>query len=382
MSALRIVAAATTCLLLLALPVVNGAADDTTRFPPEYEQRVGAQAAAEVEAQYARYDDEEAHAKIAAMVAEIAAASGRPDVEYDVRLIDTDEVNAFSLPGGIIYVTRGLLSEVQSDDELAGVLAHEIAHNCTYDALIQAERNRELFTGSVAATIAAILLGGSSDTISTVLIAGEYIRTGVLGGYSIDIEAQADRHAVEYLLKTSYNPMGLLTFMGRLAAQWRRDPQVDPGIFRTHPDPDDRVYWLRDELYEAGVDMNPRATTQWEPPKAEEVEADGQTVTHVVLWGEEIFRVMVPGPEAETPLARAEAIAARLTSLLADGLQRYELGIGDHDGNPALEANGEVILTVYPEDAQAQGAEQEELARRAQTALMLALRTEELDWYW
>ncbi len=367
MIALRTMTVALACLLLLTAAPFVTAADDEPPFPAEYERRIGAEAAAQVEAEYTRYEDEEAQAKLDAMVGEIAAASGRPDVAYDVRLLDTEEVNAFSLPGGIIYVTRGLLEDVQSDHELAGVLAHEIAHNCTF----QAERNKDYFTGSVAATIAAILLGASSDTISTVLIAGEYIRRGVLGGYSVDLEAAADRHAVDYLLKTSYNPVGLLTFMGRLAAQWRREAQADP-VFPTHPDPDKRVQALAEQLFEAGVDMNPRATTRWEWPKAEEVEVDGQTVARVVLWGDEIFRVMAPGPEDETPLARAEAIAARLT----------ELEVGDHDGNPAVGARDQVILTVYPEDAEAQGADAATLARQAQTALMVALRTEELNWYW
>jgi len=382
MTALRSLTVALACTLLLtAAPFVVGA-DDEPPFSAEYEQRIGAEAAAQVESEYTRYEDEQAQAKLDAMVNEIAAASGRPDVAYDVRLLDTEEVNAFSLPGGIIYVTRGLLGDVQSDDELAAVLAHEIAHNCTYDALFQAERNSDYFTGSVAATIAAILLGASSDTVSTVLIAGEYVRRGVLGGYSVDLESQADRHGLDYLLKTSYNPVGLLTFMGRLAAQWRREAPADPGVFGTHPDPDKRVADLAEQLYDAGVDMNPRATTQWEWPRAEEVEADGQTVARVTLWGDEIFRVMVAGPEAETALARAEAIAARLTPLLAAGLQRYEVGVGDHDGNPAVGARGETILTVYPEDAQAQGTDQSALADQARVALMLALRTEELDWYW
>lgn len=367
------------CVVMVAATLAVAWADGHPRFSPEYEQRVGAEAAAQVEAQYSLYEDAEALAKVTAIVEEIAKASTRPDVKYDVRLLDTDEVNAFSLPGGIIYVTKGLLQEVQSDDELAGVLAHEIAHNCTYDALVQAERNRNLFTGSVAATIAAILLGADSDTVSTVLIAGEYVRRGVLGGYSIGLEKAADAHAVEFLLKTSYNPVGLLTFMERLAAKWRREPQVDPGVFRTHPDPTERVDALAEQLYLAGVDINPRKTTRWERPKAEEVESDGQKFVRVVLWGQELFRVLVAGPEYETPTARAEAIVSSLTALLEDGVQRYEFHLVDHDGNPTLEARGQAVVTIYPEDAAAQGTEPAILAGQVYAALDEALFRERLD---
>ncbi|MGD9497226.1 MAG: M48 family metalloprotease [Armatimonadota bacterium] len=364
--------------VLLAAPVALAARG----WSPAEEKRVGAEAAAQVEAEYKRYEDPEVTAKLTEMVSIIAAASSRPDVTYEVRLLDTDIVNGFSLPGGIIYVTKGLLNEVQSDHELAGVLAHEIAHNCTYDALRQAESHKKLFMGSTAATIAAILLGATTDTISTVLLAGDLITRGVLGGYSVAMERNADAHAVEYLLKTPYNPVGLLTFMERLAADWRAGPQIDPGYERTHPDPPVRVQELAERLYRAGVDINPRATTQWERPKAEEVEVDGQKVVRVVLWGEEIFRVLTPGPEAETPMARAEAIVARLTALLEAGMQRFEIEVGDNGGNPAVMGRGEVILTVYPEDAAAQGVEQAALAEQAHLALRLALRIEQLGYYW
>ncbi len=368
--------------VLLGAPLVAAAQGDDPLYSEAYEKRVGVEAAQQVESEYTRYEDEEASAKLVTMVGEIAAASGRPDVAYDVRLIDTDQVNAFSLPGGIIYVTKGLLASVQSDHELAGVLAHEIAHNCTYDALIQADNNKDLFTGSVAAAIAAILLGANTDTVSTVLIAGEYIRRGVLGGYSIDMELAADAHAAEYLLGTSYNSVGLLTFMSRLAAEWRREPQIDRGVFETHPNPADRVGALAEQLYRAGVEINPRATTQWERPKAEEVEEDGQQVVRVVLWGEEIFRVMAPGPDAETPMARAEAIAQRLTALLEAGLRSYQLSVGDSDGNPAVGACGEVVVTIYPEDAEAQGADQAALAEQVEAAICAALFAERLDRLW
>lgn len=370
--------------LAIALGLAAGlaAAGDDAPYKPEFEQRIGREAAAQVERQYKRYENEEALAKLKAIVDEIAKASSRPGIDYDVRALDTDEVNAFSLPGGIIYATRGLLEDAQSDHELAGVLAHEIAHNCTYDALIQADRNKDLFTGSVAAAIAAILLGGSSDTISTVLVAGEYVRQGVLGGYSVEMESAADAHAVEYMLKTSYNPMGLVTFMGRLAAKWRGDAEaVDPGVFRTHPDPTDRVADLKELLSSAGVDMNPRATTKWERPTVEQVEVEGAPVTQVVLQGQVIFRVLVAGT-SESVEARAGEIVQRLTDAMAAGLQRYEVRVGDEGGNPTLEARGATILTVYPEDAQAQDAEPLGLARRAQEALKLALRTEELNRYW
>ncbi|NLO07201.1 MAG: M48 family metalloprotease [candidate division WS1 bacterium] len=349
-------------------------------FSPEYEESVGREAAAQVEAEYTRYEDEEAQAKVDAMVAEIAAASTRPEIDYDVRLLDTDIVNAFSLPGGIIFVTKGLLEEVGSDHELAGVLAHEIAHNCTYDALEQAKRNEKLFTGSVAALIASILLGAPSDVVSTVMVAGEYVRRGVLGGYSIKMETAADQHAVDYLLATSYDPVGMLTFMERLAAEYRRKPQLQLGFLQTHPEAPDRVRDLSDYLNRSGVEINRRATTDWERPTAELHEPEeGEPYVRVVLWEVEIFKVLAAGPDHETAMARAEKIVCRLTGALEDGMRAFQLQQTEVGGNPVIGMQNRPILTIYPEDAEAYATDQRTLADEVDYALRRALFKEQLN---
>ncbi|MFO8078971.1 MAG: M48 family metalloprotease, partial [Armatimonadota bacterium] len=109
-----IMVALITALLAGAAGAVYAASGDPP-FSEEYEKKIGQEAAKQVESEYDRYEDEEAQAKLDAMVSEITSASDRPEVEYDVRLLDTDMVNAFSLPGGIIYVTKGLFGAVQSE---------------------------------------------------------------------------------------------------------------------------------------------------------------------------------------------------------------------------------------------------------------------------
>ncbi len=349
-------------------------------FSPEYEKKVGAEAIAAVEKEYSLLADEEATAKLQDMVTKITAHTQRPEITYDVRLLDTEIVNAFSLPGGTVYVTQGLLDEVQSDDELAGVLAHEIGHNCTWDALQQAERNKSLFTGSVAATIAAILLGGSSDVVSTVLLAGEYVRQGVLGGYSIGMERRADHNGATYLLACpDFNPVGLVTFMERLAAKERREPPRDMGVFQSHPLAIERVQLLTDYLIAENVDINRRATTKWEPPAVEETKVDGVDGATLTLWGEDIFVVLAAGPDCDTPMARAEAIVARLTELLAAGMDSYELQARAGEDHSAVLARGQEIIAVYPEDAQAHELEAATIAAQVKTAIQRAFVRENLN---
>ena len=367
-----------TASLIVAASAVWAAADPP--YSKEHEERIGQEAAAQVESQYDLFEDEEAQQKLDRMASIIAASSTRPDVEYDVRLLDTEQVNAFSLPGGIIFVTRGLLEHVHSDHELAGVMAHEIAHNCTYDGLRQADRNRDLFTGSIAAAIAAILIGAGSDVISGVFMAGEYVRRGVLGGYSIEMETAADRNAVKFLIPTEYNTVGLLTFMERLAADYRREPQVELGVFQTHPLASERVSALARQISAHGLEINHRATTRWDHPTAEAVEEGVEdSPLRVSLWEEEVFVVAVPGPGHETVADRAEDIVSRLTELLKLGMRSHELQIGDRDGAPALGTRAGTILTIYPEDAEAHEKSALELAQEARLGIQRALFKERLQ---
>jgi predicted Zn-dependent protease len=156
-----------------------------------------------------------------------------------VRLLDTDIVNAFSLPGGIIFVTKGLLEEVGSDHELAGSPgARDRAQLHLRCAGAGRRAMRSMFTGERGGADrlnpARRAIG---HVVSTVMVAGEYVRRGVLGGYSIKMETAADQHAVDYMLGTSYNPVGMLTFMERLAAEYRRKPQLRAwASLQTHPD--------------------------------------------------------------------------------------------------------------------------------------------------
>ncbi len=164
------------------------------------------------------------------MVKAIAPHTPRPDVKYKIKLLDSDEVNSFSVPGGYIYVYKGLVKAVQSEHELAAVIAHEMAHNCTFDALKQLDRAQHLTIATAAAVLAAMMVGGNEEMPWAVWQAGGLATRGVLSHYSMDIEKQADLHAIQYLLHTKYNPVGLLTFMERLAA---KDHQVGPAGCRS-----------------------------------------------------------------------------------------------------------------------------------------------------
>jgi hypothetical protein len=354
--------------------VLLAAGAGAKKWDPKKEREVGEKVCAEVDKEFKRWDNEDALKRVKAIADAIAVQTQRPDVQYDVRLLDSPEINAFSIPGGFIYVTRGLVEAVHSDHELAGVLAHEIAHNCTYDALEQAERSQKLFLGTLGAAVLAIILGANRDVVATTAQAGLYVRQGVLSQYSIEIESRADKNAVAYLVKSNYNPVGLLTFMERLAQEERRKMPPDMGVFESHPLSRERVAMLIDRLTAAGVTINRRAVINWRKPEVKEVEVAGGKWPAVTWWDETIFGVV--GPDTDKAKTRAEDINTKLTQVLEKGASRSDFTLERQQGGLALVAAGETILVISEADAQAQGTQLDELADNTLRAVRRALTRE------
>jgi Zn-dependent protease with chaperone function len=376
-SRLRIVICAAVLLL-----VASSWAADKPKWSPEYEKKIGSDATSEVEKKWKPVNDEAKLKLLTDIVTTIASVSQRPEVQYTVKIVDTDEVNAFSLPGGFVYVTKGLLKDVQSDDELAGVLAHEITHNTFYESLERADKSKKLFMGSIATALGALLLGAKSQTVSAALAAGEYIRLGVLCTFSLDVESRADSYAIRYLIASrKYNPVGMLTFMERLAAQERHKPKQELGVYADHPDTEIRCKLIADQLEASDVEINRRAVTKWDPAKAEEKDVSGKKIPVATLWGFDIFKVQA-ATDSPAAMDRAKAIADTLTKALAGGLAPYQISADTSAGQPRVLLGHQVLLTVTSEDAQAAGLAAPELAQQVVTNLGTALRKEELDRWW
>ncbi|MEN6305640.1 MAG: M48 family metalloprotease [Armatimonadia bacterium] len=373
---IRRVAALTILLLLPAL------AYSKPKWSPEYEKKIGTEACAEVEKKWKIVTDEAQQKRLDTIVKTIGAVSGRPEVHYVVKIVDDKDVNAFSIPGGFVYVTKGLLEDAQSDDELAGVLAHEITHNVYYDALERAEKSKKLFMGSIATAIGALILGAEGNKLSAVLAAGEYIRLGVLSKYSMTVETRADEGGVSYLLASkAYNPVGMLTFMERLAARERRMPKQELGVYADHPDTDKRCQQIIVRLEDNNVDINRRAVTKWEPPLAAEKEVEGKKLATLTLWGVQILATDA-GTDGKPAIERVQALAEALRLALANGLQDYEAVADAKADPPRVLLGSKVWLTITPQDAQAAGLSPADLARQIEANLSAALHKENLNRWW
>lgn len=197
---------------------------------------------------------------------------------YQFRVVEGKDVNAFSLPGGFIYIYEGLVNYAESDDELAGVLAHEIAHaSFRHVATLRREQSR-LEAITLPLILLSIFAGGTDAT--NVANAGMLMNQAIGSGWSVRAEEAADTGGLQYMQLSGLNPVGMLTFMERLAYDDRKRANIDWGIYRTHPPSRDRAENLRTGLKAAGIPLARSAvSTTLRTTVSSDAEGTGVTVS-------------------------------------------------------------------------------------------------------
>ena len=165
-------------------------------------------------------------------------------VPFVIKVVDTDEVNAFALPGGYFYVNKGLIIEAETESELAGVMAHEISH-------VTARHATERMTKAQLlqfASLPALFVGGGYFTQMAIYNGlGLGMSLAVLG-ITRKSEEEADQLGTQYLWNSGYDPDGYLTFFQKMQEKEKEKPGKFAGFFRTHPAVDDRVEKVEEEI--------------------------------------------------------------------------------------------------------------------------------------
>lgn len=170
----------------------------------------------------------------------LAQVCDRPTVDYDFTVLDNDLINAFAVPGGFIFVTRGLLENINDEAELAMVLGHEIAHVAALHGvqIIQKEFGQNALT--LLGTIGAALTAGPEAMLMVANSANLFSSLYLLG-YSRDKELEADNLGLQYLLRAGYDPQASLRFLKQLEKMDKEKVQGWDLYFRTHPQTSDRI---------------------------------------------------------------------------------------------------------------------------------------------
>ncbi len=237
-------------ILLLGLTIVSGCSvnpvtgsSDLVLMSEDQEIALGRRGHQEILKKYREYNDVELSKYVQKVGERIAANSHRSDLVYRFTVLDSPEVNAFALPGGYIYVTRGILAYFNSEAELAAVLGHEIGH-------VTARHSVKQHSAQTFSSIASAVLAAGTG-VRGVGDAANFLGTALVRGYGREHELEADRLGAAYLARTGYRPEAMLdvirllknqeTFEKELAKAENRKPRIYHGLFSTHPDNDTRL---------------------------------------------------------------------------------------------------------------------------------------------
>ena len=235
----------------------TGESNFTAFMSPEQELRIGREQHPKILKEFGgAYDHARANAYVNAVGQQLARQSDLPNLNYTFTVLDSDVINAFALPGGYVYISRGLLALANTEAELAGVLAHEIGH-------VTARHSAQRYSSSVVAGLGTALLGAVVGGSAAQL--GQQGAAIYLQGYSRDQEFEADMLGVRYLARTGYETASMASFLASLKAyselEARTSGLPDPAsrynILSTHPRTGDRVV-AATKAAQAVVVANPR----------------------------------------------------------------------------------------------------------------------------
>jgi Zn-dependent protease with chaperone function len=347
--------------LAAALGATSASALPPGSTPREIE--LGRQAAEDIQKTVHLVQDEETLAKLQAMLDEIAAVTDRPEIRYQPHLVASPLPNAFVIPGGWVYVTTAMLDVVESDDELAGVLAHEIAHNVNQHAI---ERMRSIPRGLgllQLASIAALIIGQSPEAAILAGAAANHITASVLHGSSVAAEVEADAYGIDYLTRTEYDPTGFLTVWERFAGSSGKFIEEELGIYATHPLTRDRVHAARDRLEELGVPILRRLVTHAPQPESRALSLDGEDVTEIRYVGERL--ALLEGQDAD----RGEAAIASIAWILDHELDESRIKVIPARNGVVFQPEGGPSFSFTHGDGRLNGAGEAVLAGELRTRL-------------
>lgn len=209
----------------------------------QQEIQLGKESHQKIVTEYPLYDDPDLQSYVDTLGKRIAAGSHRNNLNFSFHVLDSPQVNAFALPGGYVYVTRGIMVYMDNEAQLAGVLGHEIGHITARHGVRQ--QSRGLLVGLLGSVAAAAVGSSVVNDLSDLL------GSALMSGYGRKQELEADRLGARYLRNSGYSPWAMRDVIGilktqeefeiRLAKKEGRRPNVYHGVFASHPDNDQRL---------------------------------------------------------------------------------------------------------------------------------------------
>lgn len=327
------------------------------------EQKLGKKLSEDIEKKHDLAEDSQKNLLIRQIGNKLAKVSELKGMSYHFKILNIEGPNAFSIPGGYVYVTYDLFDFIQSDDELAGILAHEIAHVIHNHALKQTRDN----TKFTLLTILAVLLTGEPD----VGVLGKLTTITLLNQYSREYEEEADLTAMDLLIKTGYNPVGFLTFLERLYAREMFKPEVNLGIFQTHPETENRINYVKDKLKERGIEIDRRATTDY--LKVDIKHTYKESFYNAAIYIDNITVLDLTFPKGHEIYLKMVETTQNLDKFLSIGLNPYEINILVEGTTSTLLIRNNKIISLDDSETAFMNKSSREVLRGTQDKIKQAL---------
>ena len=261
---------------------------------------------------------------------------------WHFHIIQDKAVNAFSLPGGQVYINSGLLKIVRSDDELAGVLGHEMTHSAHHHIQALSHEQSRMSSEMLAGMLVAIFTHVPSRDMANLAEGAQLTQLGIMNTrYSQAAERDADHGGTILMHQAGFDAVGMLTFMERLGDFENAGPQMTLGILQDHPDAAERISLITEELKDLNVPVTVGAVREVTnaPHALARPAADG---------GQDIVFVNRTLPTLADPDGkRTQAIVAQFNTLLDGGLQLYQVSVS----GPYVLVSDHPLITMTPADA-------------------------------
>ena len=246
--------------VMVALTLMSGIANAQTSikpgwnlFSPQDDVQIGQQSAVQAEQQLPILNDNQVQSYVNRIGQRLAQNAGGPQFQYQFKVVNASDINAFALPGGYVYVNRGVLDQARNEGEVAGVIAHEISHVALRHGTHQASKAYAAQAGLsiLGGILGGRVGGGAAEVINAV---GGLGLNALFLKYSRDLESQADIRGSQILTASGYSPQDMINFFKTLESV---DTSKKTNWMSDHPAPPDRIARIQKESQMLHVAANP-----------------------------------------------------------------------------------------------------------------------------
>lgn len=323
------------CFTVLMCLIAGNKAAAFSLISEQEEISIGRDVGKQLETQYGLVDDPQLQERVNRIGMSLVAVCDRPNLPYSFKVLNSKEVNALAAPGGFIYIFKGLVDMMPTDDELAGVMGHELGHVVKRHTVHQIEKNMGM------SILFGIVFGDRGAFLQNLAL------NAIMAGYSREDERQADQLGFIHSYKAGYNPYSMLIGLQKLSDM---DPNQDQhnDLFSDHPEGRARVAMIRETMKNYKI-----------RPVVVETADGGAQVTDG-NWQLPVLRTAGNGNKPLIRAYYAAGVLYRLSQLPDYSADNY---IMDSDGtNFTVYYADKEVITITPEDGSIQGMSAMDLA--------------------